>query len=142
MHGPRRPVLFGAHALPADRMLSGACDLVRHPTHALIQVFSKLAEFLAHPPAHAPPQFRSLDRNNIVLHGWSGGAQFVSWLFEAAAAGGLNGLGIAGGIMTAGVTLTPTLILTLTRTLTRTRTLTLTRTRTRTLALTLTLTLP
>ena len=46
--------------------------------------------------------FRDLDPNNVAFHGWSGGAQMVSYLFELSASGKLPGFGIAAGVMTAG----------------------------------------
>eukprot|EP00039_Didymoeca_costata_P005110 m.78621 g.78621 ORF g.78621 m.78621 type:complete len:227 (+) comp12679_c0_seq2:1313-1993(+) len=52
--------------------------------------------------APADSIFGSLDLGNVAFHGWSGGAQMVSWLFQASAVGQLPGYGVAGGIMTAG----------------------------------------
>jgi hypothetical protein len=71
-------------------------------------VFKALADFLAPADVHAsdralaPPLFRDLNRNNVAFHGWSGGAQMVSYLIELAASGHLPGLGVAAGVMTAG----------------------------------------
>jgi hypothetical protein len=47
---------------------------------------------------------RVLNPRQIIVHGWSGGAQMVSWVIQLYASGLLGRLRIVGGIMSAGGT--------------------------------------
>jgi hypothetical protein len=50
----------------------------------------------------SPPEFRALNKQQIAVHGWSGGAQEVSFVIQLWASGQLGGLRVVAGIMSAG----------------------------------------